>query len=199
MPDATTTPTLQPPGAGLPWWEFLAAKYIVFPAAVRKLTWASANELFQTEGRKVLALWDATPQDKLTERVLIRRLSGMEDSSRHWSVAMTVEHLNIVGQGMKRIIDSLLRGEIPAGRTNTADVKPKGELPPADVYAEFVMLLAEPARPEPSEMKSVQHAHPWFGPIDAFRWHCLRGIHQGIHRKQIEAIHSKLGVASGKA
>jgi hypothetical protein len=194
MPNATTTPTLQPPGAGLPWWELLAAKYIVFPAAVRKLTWASANDLFQTEGQKVLALWDATPADKLNERVLIRRLSGMEDSSRHWSVAMTVEHLNIVGRGMNRIVDSLLRGEVPTGKPNTADVKPKGDLPAADVYAEFVLLLADPPRPETSKIPTVRHSHPWFGPIDVFQWHCLRGIHQGIHRKQIEAIHDRLGV-----
>jgi hypothetical protein len=198
MPNSTSTPTLQPPGAGLPWWELLAAKHIVFPAAVRKLTWGSANELFQTEGRKILALWDTTPPDRLTERVLIRRLSGMEDSSRHWSVAMTVEHLNIVGQGMNRIVDSLLRGEVPAGKPNTADVKPKGEQTAADVYAEFVQLLAEPARPEPSSIPTVRHTHPWFGPIDAYQWHCLRGIHQGIHRKQIKAIQGRLGLENSR-
>lgn len=189
-------PVLQQPGAGLPWWEFLAAKYIVFPAAVRKLTWATANEMFQMEGRKVLALWDATPADKLTERALIRRISGIEDSSRFWSVAMTVEHLNIVGQGMNRIIDLLLRGEVPPGKPNTADVKPKGELTAEAVHAEFKQLLAVPALPQPSEINSVRHTHPWFGPIDAFQWHCLRGLHHGIHRKQIEAIHRRLSVAT---
>jgi len=25
------TPALQPPGAGLPWWELLVARYVVFP------------------------------------------------------------------------------------------------------------------------------------------------------------------------
>jgi hypothetical protein len=179
---------LQPPGAGLPWYELLVARYIAFPATVRRHTWASAAELFLAEGRKVLALWDALPPHKLTERVLIPRLMGLEDSSRHWSVAMTVEHLNIVGGRMSHIIDSLLRGEVPNRTPNTADVKPTGAIPAEQVRAEFEKMLAEPARQEPKEASPARLAHPWFGPITAFQWHCLRGMHQGIHRKQIEAI-----------
>jgi hypothetical protein len=30
--------------------------------------------------------------------------------------------------------------------------------------------------------------HPWFGPITAHQWNWLMGIHQSIHRKQIEEI-----------
>jgi hypothetical protein len=193
MPNSTTRPILQPPGAGLPWYELLVAKYIVFPAQVRKLTWPTAHELFLAEGRNVLALWDATPPDKLTQPVLIRRIVGIEDSSRYWSVVMTVEHLNIVGGRMKFIINSLLQGEVPDRTPNTADVKPTGTIPPAQVRAEFERMLAEPARQAPPAPSSAQLAHPWFGPLGTFEWHCLRGMHQGIHRKQIEAIHRGMG------
>jgi hypothetical protein len=191
------TPSLQPPGAGLPWWELLVARYLVFPHACRKLDWDSAARLFQDEGAKVLAIWDALPGDKLCERVLIRRISGIEDSSRHWSVAMTVEHLNIVGTGIRRTISALRRGEVPARLARTADVKPRGEIAPAQVHSEFVRLLSEAAAshaidPPIPRGNGVRYTHPWFGPIDAYQWHCLLGIHQGIHRKQIEKIRDGL-------
>ena len=184
----SSTPTLQPPGAGLPWWELLAARYIVFPRACRKLTWATAIELFQEEGARVLTVWDALPPERLGERVLIRRIAGIEDSSRFWSAAMTLEHLMIVGTGIRRTIASLRRGEVPNRTANTADVKPSGESAPAEVRAGFVSFLAEPAEPPMSRGEGPRFKHPWFGPIDAFQWHCLLGIHQGLHRRQIEAI-----------
>src|SRR5688500_9049812 len=112
--DATKpAPVLQPPGAGLPWLERMVAKYVIFPRACRRLTWATAARLFQEEGAKILAIWDAMPPARLTERVLIRRLRGLEDSSRYWSAAMTVEHLNIVGPGIRAAVAMLRRGEVP--------------------------------------------------------------------------------------
>jgi hypothetical protein len=184
----------------LPWWELLVARYLVFPRACRKLTWAAAAQLFQEEGAKILTVWDALPPERLGERVLIRRLAGIEDSSRFWSVAMTVEHLNIVGSNIRQTIFNLRRGEVPARRARTEDVKPRGEIAPAEVRAEFSRLLAQATSAEgvePPVPRSVgpRYAHPWFGPIDAHQWHCLLGLHQRLHRKQIEAIRAGLGVS----
>ena len=197
---STGTPALQPPGAGLPWWELLVAKYLVFPRACRKLTWAAAAQLFQEEGAKIFTIWDALPPESLGERVLIRRLAGIEDSSRFWSMAMTVEHLNIVGSNICQAIYSLRRGEAPARLARTEDVKPCGEMVPAEVRAEFVHLLRQAASAETVEPPvplgvGPRYAHPWFGPIDAHQWHCLLGLHQRLHRKQIEAIRAGLGVS----
>ena len=135
------TPTLQPPGAGLPWIERMVARYIVFPRTCRRMTWGSAAEAFQTEGAKILAIWDGLPPDRLTQRVLIKRFPGIEDSSRHWSLAMTVEHLNIVGPALMGVIASLRAGKTPAGAARVADVKPKGELEPATIRSDFVRVL----------------------------------------------------------
>jgi hypothetical protein len=197
---SNNTPTLQPPGAGLPWWELLVARYLVFPRACRRLSWAAAARLFQDEGARILAIYDALPAERLNERVLIRRFAGMEDSSRYWSAALTVEHLNIVGVGIRRTIDSLRRGEVPARTARVEDVKPRGETAPAVVRSEFVRLLADAASAEAGEPpiargEGPRYAHPWFGPIDVYQWHCLLGIHQGLHRKQIEAIRSGLGAS----
>lgn len=193
----STAPTLQPPGAGLPWWELLAARHVVFPRACRRLTWAGAARLFQDEGAGVLAVWDALPAARLGERVLIRRLAGLEDSSRYWSAAMTVEHLNIVGTGVRRIVAGLRRGEVPERPARVEDVKPRGLTPPAEVRSAFARLLADSAGDAAAlplrRGEGPRYAHPWLGPLDAYRWHCLLGLHQGIHRRQLEAVRDGLG------
>lgn len=182
---------LQKPGAGLPWWELLVARYIIFPRTCRRLNWAAASSLFQEEGSKVLAIWNSLSAEQLTKRVLIRRICGIEDSSRYWSVAMTVEHLNIVGMGIRDLIERLRRRDAQLPFARIQDVKPSGLVPQVEVVGTFVQLLADaagdrqPAVP-PSEGPSAPH--PWFGPIDAHQWNCLLGMHQQIHRRQIEAI-----------
>jgi hypothetical protein len=87
---------------------------------------------------------------------------------------------------------------VPGRPARVEDVKPAGATDPAAVRAAFVRLLAETAAEEAAEPAVApgvgpRFAHPWFGPIDAFRWHCLLGIHQGIHRRQLEAIRAGLG------
>jgi hypothetical protein len=175
------------------------ARYLVFPRACRRLTWTAAAQLFQEEGAKVLAVWDGLPADRLGERVLIRKFAGIEDSSRYWSAAMTVEHLNIVGAGIRQTIRSLRRGKVPSRQARIEDVKPQGETAPAEVRSAFVRLLADAASAaaEPPMLPSEgpPYAHPWFGPITGHQWHCLLGIHQGIHRRQIEAIRAGLGTS----
>jgi hypothetical protein len=193
-------PKLKAPGAGLPWWELLVARKLIFPRICRKLTWAAAARQFQEEGSRVLAVFDALPADRLGDRVLVRRFAGMEDSSRFWSAAMAVEHLNMVGSAIRRTIGSLRRGVVPNVTPRVADFKPRGEFAPADVRSEFVRMLtgaAEAERTEPPILPGAgpRYAHPWFGPIDAHQWHCLLAFHQGIHRKQIEAIRKGLGVS----
>ena len=110
---------------------------------------------------------------------------------------MTVEHLNIVGFAIRELINGLRRGELPARAARIEDVKPRGETPAAEVRSEFSRLLSEAAAATTTEPpfhrgEGLRAAHPWFGPIDAFQWHCLLGSHKRIHRKQIEAIRDAL-------
>lgn len=197
--------SLQPPGAGLPFLEWAALRYFIFPRACRRLTWSRAAEIFQREGKKILALWESVEPARLSERVLIVRLRGIEDSSRNWSVAMTVEHLNIVGEKMLEVATALRSGGQGLGPpVGTADVKPQGIETPAATRERFVALLrnaaelgARPA-PAPAELRP-RFPHPWFGPIDAHRWHCLNALHQRLHRTQIEAIRVRLTLQSGSS
>lgn len=200
MPESKA-PVLQPPGAGLPWWERLAAKHIVLPRAWRRVTWVDSARVFQEEGTRALAVWDEIPESRLTERVLIRRFPGIEDSSRFWSAEMTLEHLVIAGTGIRQIVGCLRGGQVPDRPARIQDVKPKGAISPVESRDEFIRFLAETAVEEASlppipRGEGPRFIHPWFGPFDAFQWHYLLGHHQGLHRRQLEAIRDGLRSAT---
>lgn len=196
----TDTPVLEPPGAGLPWWELVYGRHILFPLACRRHSWSEAGRLFQDEGRRILAVWDTLSPDQLSRRVLVRRPPGIEDSSRYWSVAMTVEHLLIVAALARGTIDSLRRGEVPDFVIRVAEVKPSGESAPEDVRAAFVRLLDEVAAADATEAamprnQGPRHRHPWLGPINGFEWRFMMAMHQGLHRRQIEVIRKGITAA----
>ena len=76
------------------------------------------------------------------------------------------------------------------GEASTATVKP-GPAVTASVMAEYeaacdALLVAVAAAPDLKT--AVRFAHPWFGPMDAWGWHALAGVHMGIHRVQLERI-----------
>ena len=123
--------------------------------------------------------------------VLIRRIRGIEDSSRHWSLYMTLDHLRIVNHGIAGIIRALTRdetSEIPA--TTIADVKPSPDAGPDQVQAfqeTCGLYLSTIERIEDLNTQR-RHPHPWFGPMNAFAWHGLAAGHMSIHRNQIVRI-----------
>ena len=124
------------------------------------------------------------------ERVLIKRLPGLEDSSRYWSVFMTLDHLRIVNDAVAGVIDALCSGEIPARAASTAEVKP-GVVVDRSIIADFetsCRRLEETVAETITFPSTPRFAHPWFGPMDAAAWHFLSGFHLRLHRKQIEAI-----------
>jgi hypothetical protein len=114
----------------------------------------------------------------------------LEDSSRNWSVWMTLDHLRIIHEGQVRIISKLSQGIVPEGKASTAAVKPSPQASGA-VIAEyerscdkFLGLVAS----LPDLKTKLRYAHPWFGPLDAAGWHALTAGHMSIHRIQIERI-----------
>lgn len=155
-----------------------------------------SNARFQKERDAIHALLRSCDAESGGRRVLIERSRGMEDSSRHWSVWMTLDHLRIVNREMARVIHDLTQGRLPEGKASTASVKPSPEATAA-VAAEYEeacdALLATVAAA--SDLKTaMRHAHPWFGPLNAAGWHALAGGHMGIHRVQIERILDGLAV-----
>ncbi len=186
--NSTAEPRLAPPGAGLPGIELRIARW---QFALRR--WMGNRKTFtaafQKERARIRALIDSSSPKYASERVLIKRLPGLEDSSRYWSVWMTLDHLRIVNTGILRTINLLTRGEAPPGKGSTAAVKPnpqaaKAVLPEyeksCDKFLEAVSSAALNTK--------VQYEHPWFGLLNASGWHALAGSHMSIHRRQIERI-----------
>ena len=182
-------PKLAPPGAGLPKIELLIGRFI-FARSLRRGTRESFTARFQQERETIRALVRSCDADAASRRVLVKRPRGMEDSSRNWSVWMTLDHLRIVNGGITRTIGALAKGVVPPGKASTAAVKPSSEVTAAVVpeyEASCDALLAQVAA-APDLKTTVRHAHPWFGPLDAFGWHAMAASHMGIHRVQIERI-----------
>lgn len=184
-----TDPQLAPPGAGLPVIELWAARLLFALTRLRGNREAFVTK-FEQERGAIRALVASCPEAQRGGQVLIARLRGLEDSSRDWSVWMTLDHLRITNIAFARIIHALTHGKVPPGKASTAAVKPSPSVT-ATVEADFESscdgVLA--AITEASDLKTkVRFAHPWFGPLDAFGWAAMAGVHMGIHRVQIQSI-----------
>ena len=192
MPDPVSSPTsvnLAPPGAGLPWLEqkLLGVGLGLYSRLTDR---ERALERFLGEADRVLSLATPISEEVGRQPVLVKRLRGMEDSSRYWSPYMIVQHLVIVDKAILMMIKMLSSGKTADRKSSTADVKPSPDAGP-EALDEFRALLArwqETLSEIPELRGGARHPHPWFGPLDAHGWLAVAAQHHGIHRKQLEAV-----------
>ena len=193
MSSTTLSPVkLQPPGAGL--HSELAYLRIVFRFACIVTSQNAAMRRFKLERDKIVSLARSVAATQGTVRVLINRIAGIEDSSRYWSVFMVLDHLRIVDEGITRIVEELTNDRPFAREARIQDVKPIIDAGP-NVVDRFIKSVAayEATVYRLGRLgRRVRHPHPWFGPMTAHDWHCLAGIHHGLHRRQIERIKQAL-------
>jgi hypothetical protein len=190
-------PQLAPPGAGLPFPENLIARCLL---GMKRLTGNSEGFTahFIREREAIRRLIGQPDETTLSRRVLIPRPRGLEDSSRDWSVLMTLDHLRIVHHALDGVIGTLASEEVPEGVVSTADVKPDPAVG-MDVIGKYEAscdALLETLASVNHFRTRARHIHPWFGPMDAHGWHALAGGHMGIHRAQIERILAGTGQPS---
>ncbi len=185
----SSSPKLAPPGAGLPLPELFFAR-IIFSGKRLLGTRETFSSSFLREQSAILELVTTSKPENRGVRVLIPRLRGLEDSSRNWSVWMTLEHLRITNDAFAKIIHSLANNEVPPGKASTADVKP-GLSVDAGVEAGFEKSCGEliaRVRKIANLKTKMSYAHPWFGALNAEGWHALSAMHMSIHRAQISRI-----------
>ncbi|HVU18550.1 MAG TPA: hypothetical protein VHD32_16730 [Candidatus Didemnitutus sp.] len=184
-------PRLAAPGAGLPQPELFIARLIF-----RLRAWQSSPEAaaatIAREQECIRALVNRHRATGAGQRALIPRLRGMEDSSRYWSLFMTVAHVAIVNRGIQATLDELLAGRTPGRVASTAAVKP-----PAGAGPSSIAELDQSCRDLLGLKKDIhrtrqRYAHPWFGPLDARDWYFLAGFHMALHRVQMERIEAGL-------
>ena len=193
-------PKLDKPGAGLPFPEWFVAKFFILPGLL-KLDQATAIKNFDKESREIQALCAQFSDEQLTKKVLVKRLQGLEDSSRYWSIAMVLEHLAIVNTGMAQVVVALATNDsalATAPRRGTADVKPAGIQSAQEALASFEKVRSEVldkvSAVDTSANADLKYPHPWFGPLNARQWLIFLSLHSNIHRRQIIAISEKLKI-----
>ena len=190
----TSSQTLQPPGAGLPFFEIVWLRP-AFKLKCMVTSQAAASQIFRVEAEKILRLVRTTPIKQCAIPVLIERVRGIEDSSRNWSIYMVLDHLRIVDEGFAKTVEALTKGETLTHEVRVQDVKPSPDAGPETIecFNTAVQEYEATIRRLGTLGRSARHTHPWFGPLTAHEWHCLAGLHHGAHRQQVERI--KAGLA----
>ncbi len=155
---------------------------------------ARLTRLFRDELELILELVGNCDPVAGSKPVLIDRIRGIEDSSRHWSVYMTLDHLRIVNEAIAVAIESLANGIVPEGRVSTADMKPPANRDASviEAFEQACALYLSTIDNVVNLKTSARYPHPWFGPLDGAGWHAMAAVHMRIHRKQIERIISGL-------
>ena len=178
-------------GAGISSVKIFLAKHLLFPILNRLLSWEKAWDMFDKEGQKIIELSRNLNQNRLFERVLVPKLFGLEDNSRYYSVAMTIEHLLIVGSALQIRIPILSRGKKLKKYIKVEDVKPYKEID-ENVIENFENFLATYREKLEKNIVDINtdntSFHPWFGEFNPKQWSTLAVVHQIVHRRQIEAI-----------
>ena len=190
-----TEPKLEKPGAGLPWLESFIAQvgFFLFRNLANK---EKALLFFEKESELIKELVAKVDDPKRKQRVLIARISGIEDSSRYWSVYMALQHLNLVNKAVIEGIETVMRGANFGLEVKIANFKPKTEADANEIqsFRDVIADYIKRVKALQTLASSVTHPHPWFGPLDAHGWHCLAAMHNQIHRRHIEKIIAGLDV-----
>lgn len=189
-------PKLQAPGAGLPLLQKLLLKVYVGPFLTQRDSWDSLERRFEKLYSKILQEAEAVAPNLQTKKILVRPLPGIEDSSRYWSVADTLEHIMIVGEGIKYAMTELSHHR-PVPRTvDIANFKPPGAIPADKILSSFKTFLER----SQTELKTnigdrdskLTLQHPWFGPFKTHQWFWLLSAHGQIHLTQLREIKKQL-------
>lgn len=182
-------PQLDAPGAGLPKIERVVAK-LLFGLKRRRTSRTEAEALFADERDKIFRIIRSCDDETGCRRVLIKRLRGMEDSSRFWSPFMTLDHLRITNDAFSSVIPALAAGVVPPRKASTAAVKPSADAgaESVDAFEQSCEKFLETTGRITDLQTPTRYEHPWFGPLDAAGWHLIGGVHMGLHRRQLEEI-----------
>ena len=180
---------LAPPGAGIPLLERRVLG-VGIQLAAQLVAKDRLTGMFRDEALRAVAIARQLSEEAGRRRVLIPRFLGIEDSSRNWSVYMTLEHLVIVNSAIAAALPRLYAGRAISTEVRVEDVKPVAEAGPeqiedlvrlVDRYTDMVEKLG-------NLRAGIAHPHPWFGSLSAAQWHALAAVHNSVHRRQIERI-----------
>lgn len=124
-------------------------------------------------------------------KVLVPKMRGVEDSSRHWCANEVLEHLMITGLGVRGLVVELASGRTSDYEVKIENFKPRGKYAGGDASADFKRFTDETLELLGAlDIRDAGpvHRHPWLGDSNALRWTWLLAGHTGIHLNQLIAI-----------
>lgn len=190
-------PKLAAPGAGVPFPQKLLMKFYVRPFIAAKTPWEVSEKNFRRINEKIMKELEGLSERQLLTRILVPPQTGLEDSSRYWSITMVLEHLLIVSLPMTQLIPALSKGFVPEGEADPGKVKPHVTVDLPTTLEKFKKLIStdfenlNAAIQRPANSKA-RFLHPWFGGMNAQEWYWLLAMHHGLHLKQIREIKKRL-------
>jgi len=177
---------LQAPGSGLPKFENLFIKTVLVPFGRLFLGWKSAKIWLEYELNSIEKMIINLDANELNRRVLIDRFLGIEDDTRDWSVALVIEHLEIVTTGVIQVIKTLSDEKPFDGAISIEAVKPVNRSVTMKELRQFIKEY-ETFVPKSKNSKMTK-AHPWFIEFNNRDWNTFLAIHTWVHKRQIKAI-----------
>jgi len=138
-----------------------------------------------------------------------------------WTISEIMEHLATVQEGMGKVTSKLVREAESAGASGREDgkigpismefvaelakqkfeapenVRPGGGVPVQDsverLKAGYQRLRDMTSRIEASDLSGPTFPHVAFGPLNAYQWMALIGLHESKHIEQVKAIRAAQG------
>lgn len=183
---------LEAPGKGLPLVDSLMMRFFVGPFVSKRDSVEKSFSNFSKLNKKILERVAPLSFEEIHTPILVPKLKAIEDSSRYWSVAETLEHIEIVGREITSGIVNLAKyKKIPDFEVKIENYKPKGKYKGIDPRPSFQKFNDDVL----SELKGLdinlappKFFHPWLGPLASQQWLWLLASHSGIHYNQINHI-----------
>ncbi|CAM3384899.1 hypothetical protein [Arcobacter aquimarinus] len=176
---------LAPPGSGLPNFERLFIKNVLVPSIRILITWNIALYLLQRELKIIDKLVKSLDEELLIKKIIIDRTFAIEDDTRQFSINMVLEHLEIAGNKIKNVIETLSLEKEFIEDIKIENVKPKQNANNQyksfkNFYQEYISFIKALDKKQSQKKKK----HPWFVEFNNYDW----SVFMYMHRRQIEAI-----------
>jgi hypothetical protein len=152
-----------------------------------------ASGIIRTSAEAYLRLAQHFDETRGGLTACVPAMIGVDPEMRGWSFFQILEHNTIVNRSIGATVKALALGtELsgPALINPKTDVLPKGPSGPEQLEAfqgsveEYLSLVAT----LPSLRGTGETLHPVFGSFDAHKWHCMFGLHLGLHLRQAEKV-----------
>jgi len=158
----------------------------------------NASGMIRANADAYLDLADRFSPASALQPVTVPPMIGVDPEMQGWSFFQILEHNVIVNRSIAAMVEALALGKEPEGAAlinPKTDVLPKGLSGPEQVEAfrssvdDYLSLVTT----LPKLKGTSERPHPVFGSFDAHKWHCMFGLHLGLHLNQARKILSLLG------